>query len=183
MREIEVKVRVNNLEDVISRVRTKNIEVSTPVTQHDTVFGLPDQDGGGENTAPWLRIRTETRDGAARTLFTLKRSVTNQLDSIEHETEVADRSETAAIISELGFVPYSDITKTRQTAHINDMELCFDTVMTLGSYIEVEKITEKDADYDGVIAEIWQLLDTLGFSREDEVKEGYDVLINASLGK
>lgn len=178
MREIEVKVRAQNLADVTRRLEARGITVSEPVTQHDQVFGLPGESGNDENTAPWLRVRTETRGSATRTLFTLKRSVTNQLDSIEHETEVSDDRELAAIITQLGFVPYSDIVKTRRIAHIDNMELCFDTVATLGNFVEVEKITEEDADYDAIVAEIWRLLGTLGFSREDEVKNGYDVLVN-----
>ncbi len=179
MREIEVKVRAQNLNEVIARLQARGVDVSDSVTQHDQVFGLPGESGNDENTAPWLRIRTETRGSTVRTIFTLKRSVTNQLDSIEHETEVSDADELAHIISQLGFVPYSDITKTRRTAHVNDMELCVDSVKGLGDFVEIEKLTDEDADYSAVVTELWQALESLGFAPGDEVTDGYDVLVNA----
>lgn len=182
MREIEVKVRAGSRESVLERLKAQNIATTEAVTQHDQVFGLPDQAGDDENTAPWLRIRTETKKGSVRTLFTLKRSITNQLDSIEHETEVSDPEEMTAIIAQLGFVPYSDITKTRQTAKIGDIELCIDSVKRLGDFVEVEKMTDEAADYREAVAELWSVLELLGFTKDDEVTDGYDVLVNAQAG-
>lgn len=179
MREIEVKVRARNLQSVVERIEATGASVSAPVTQHDRVYGLPDEDGGGNNTAPWLRIRTEATAAGERTLFTLKRSVTNQLDSIEHETEVSDAEEMLAIVRQLGFVPYSDITKTRRTAHMDDgIELCIDSVQSLGDFVEAELLVDVDADYESVSATLWRALEQLGFTRDDEETRGYDVLVN-----
>lgn len=181
MREIEIKATITSVRSIIDVLAAQNIVVTEPVTQHDRVYGQNGIDGGGDNTAPWLRIRTETRRGVVRHLFTLKRSVTNQMDSIEHETEVTDAVELEAIIRQLSFVPYSDLTKTRQTAHMGDIEICIDTVDGLGSFIEVEKLTDEDVDYDVVAAELWQVLNRLGVQAEDEVTDGYDVLMNKKL--
>ena len=113
MREIEVKARVENLTTIIAALQKQGAVVSEPVTQHDVVYGLSGVDGSGDNTAPWLRIRTEIKSGAATHYFTLKKSVTNQLDSIEHETTVADEKELQSIIELLGFELYSDLTKSK----------------------------------------------------------------------
>lgn len=178
MREIEIKATVSSIQSIIDILDTQGITVTSPVTQHDRIYGEVGADGGGDNTSPWLRIRTETKNGATKHLFTLKRSVTNQLDSIEHETEVADATELESIISQLSFVPYSELTKTRQKAQIGEIEVCLDTVEKLGTFIEAEKLTADDADYDSVLRELWAVFASLGIRHQDEVADGYDVLMN-----
>lgn len=183
MREIEIKARIENKDSLFDMLRKKGVELSEPATQRDQVFGLPNVDGGDDtNGAPWLRIRTEIKGGKTTQIFTLKKSITNQMDSIEHETEIHDPVELAAIIGHLGFTPYSDLTKTRQKAKMDDIELCVDTVDGLGDFIEAEKLTEDDADYDIVAAELWQILEGFGVERSAHVTDGYDVLMRKSQG-
>lgn len=181
MREIEVKAQVVDFDSVRAALEQRAIQLSDPVTQHDVVWGKPGVTG--YNGDPWLRLRTESISGETRHIFTLKRSVTGQLDSIEHETEVADPSAIAAIALELGFVQYVAITKTRQKAYLGDTELCLDSVENLGDYIEAEKLTEETADFDEITDELWTLLEGLGVSRDDQVTDGYDTLMNKKLGK
>jgi adenylate cyclase class 2 len=181
MREIEIKATIRSVQSIIDMLSAQGVAVSEPVTQHDRVYGELGSDGAEENTSPWLRIRTETKQGTTKHIFTLKRSVTNQMDSIEHETEIADDVELERIISHLSFVLYSDLTKTRQKAHIGEIEICLDTVDGLGTFIEAEKLTTEDADYEAVIEELWAIFTSLGVSPEDEVTDGYDVLMNKQL--
>ena len=179
MREIEIKARVNDKKELIARLIDGGVQLSDPITHHDRVFGPNGVDGNdGANTAPWLRIRTETKGNETRHIFTLKKSVTNQMDSIEHETEVADDKELAKIIEYIDFVPYSDLTKTRQKARVGAIEVCVDTVEGLGDFIEAEILTDDKADYDSVAAELWAFLERFGVTRSDHVEEGYDVLQN-----
>lgn len=178
MREIEIKTRVASLSNIVDTLRSRGVDVSDPVTQHDTVYGAPGVDGDNENTAPWLRIRRETKNNETTVYFTLKRSITNQLDSIEHETTVGDEIELENIIEQLGFVQYSDLTKTRQQARIDGVGLCFDDVKDAGTFIEAEKLTSDDVSYDSVVEELWQLVERIGGSRDNAVTDGYDVLVN-----
>lgn len=177
MREIEIKARVVAKTALLDAIAKQNIVLSEPATQRDRVFGVIGGDDGGGNTLAWLRIRTETKAGKTMQIFTLKRSVTNQMDSIEHETEVTDESELEKIILQLGFSPYSDLTKIRQKAKVGEIELCFDIVEGLGEFVEAEKLTADDADYDEVASELWSFLEKLGVSRDDHVTDGYDVLM------
>jgi len=179
MREIEIKARVGDKAGLLARLAEGGVKLSGPVTHHDRVFGPSGVDGNnGANTAPWLRIRTEMKDGTTKHIFTLKKSVTNQMDSIEHETEVFDDKELAKIIELIDFVPYSDLTKTRQKARVGTIEVCVDTVKGLGDFIEAEILTDDAADYDSVAAELWAFLERFGVTRADHVEEGYDVLQN-----
>lgn len=182
MREIEIKARVADRAALLAKLKGLNMKLTEPINQRDQVFGLPGKRGGDGNSLPWLRIRTETKGGMVRQIFTLKKSVTNQLDSIEHETEITDADELAKIIHHIGFAPYSDSTKTRQKAHDGNIEICIDTVDGLGDFIEAEKLTEENTDYKAVVEELWRVLEPLGITREDEVTDGYDVLMRKQLG-
>jgi predicted adenylyl cyclase CyaB len=166
MREIEIKAHVKDEKSLLKALEAKGVKLNQ-------VFGPPNF-AGGDNQHNWLRLRTEND---TKHLFTLKRSVVGQLDSIEHETEVSDTSETLAIIKELGFVPFSNIIKTRQKAKFGDLEICFDKVEQLGTFIEVEKIMHHDADNVSVRAELWDFLTSLGINREAEEHDGYDTMM------
>lgn len=177
MREIEIKARVEDKQSLLTALKNKNVELSEPIKQHDVVFGIP----GTQDNAPdsvWLRIRTEND---IKTIFTLKKQHAGGLDSIEHETEVADPKELEAIILAMGYELYSDLTKTRQKAVYQDVEICVDEVDRLGVFIEAEKLTDIDADGQLVANELWQHLESFGVSRDSEVLDGYDVLMNRHL--
>lgn len=181
MREIEIKAKITSAQSIIDVLAEQNVAVTEPVTQHDRVYGQIGVDDTSDNTAAWLRIRSETKQGSTKHIFTLKRSVTNQMDSIEHETEIADPVELEAIIGQLSFSLYSDLVKTRQKAHMGDIEICIDSVDGLGSFVEVEKMTDESVDYDAVVGDLWQVFERLGVQPEDEVTDGYDVLMNKKL--
>ncbi len=172
MREIEIKVAINDHDALERSMKSLGIKLGPIKKQHDVVYSLP---GSGEDPldANWLRIRTEND---TRHIFNLKRSVSGQLDSIEHETEVQSREEMEEIVNLLGYELYSDITKERRTAKYGDIEICFDYVPSLGYFIEAEKIMQNDADHDEVVAELWVLFDRLGLDKKDEVTIGYDVM-------
>lgn len=179
MREIKIKAKVADKNSLLAAIKDAGIALSQPIKQHDVVYG---QVGVGDNEpgSIWLRIRTEND---TTTIFTLKQQYSGGLDSIEHETQVADSDELAAIIATLGFTLYSDLTKTRQKAHYNGIEICVDEVNNLGVFIEAEKLAEKNADGVAVTAELWAELEKLGVDKVNEVFEGYDVLLNRKLAQ
>jgi len=179
MREIEIKAKVSDMSSLLSAIERAGITLTEPIKQHDVVYGQP----GAADNAPgstWLRIRTEND---ARVIFTLKQQHSGGLDSKEHETEVSDAAELAAIIATLGFTLYSDLTKTRRKAHYGGIEICVDVVDGLGSFIEAEKLAEDDADGTTIAADLWQELIKLGVDKADEVFDGYDVLMNRKLAE
>lgn len=182
MREIEIKVRIADKSELLGVLKNRNIVLSDPVTQRDQVFGVESASGGNGQSKPWLRIRTETKGDLTKQIFTLKKSVTSQLDSIEHETEISDEKELAKIIEHIGFTPYSDSTKTRQKAQIGEIEICVDSVNSLGDFIEVEKLTDENANIDEVTDELWAVLDQFGVSHDQQVTDGYDVMLRKSQG-
>ena len=172
MREIEIKARVRDESALRHALEQAGVKLGKKLKQHDVVFGEPGAEDN-EFGANWLRIRTENDK---KVYFTLKRSVVGHLDSIEHETIVQDAKELEAIIKLMGYELYSDLTKIRQKAKHGEFEICLDKVPSLGTFIEVEKIMHHDADHETVVDELWDFLQKLGVSKNDEQHEGYDVL-------
>jgi adenylate cyclase class 2 len=183
MREIEIKARIANKTGLLKVLADQKIILSEPVTQHDRVYGLPGVAGAASGGQPWLRIRTESSHGSLKHYFTLKKSISGQLDSIEHETLIDDDTELEKIIEHLNFTPFSDLTKTRQKAKVRNIEVCIDHIDDLGDFVEAEMLCDDDVDPQLVQDELWQLLTSLGVSRTDEVHDGYDVLMNKHLGR
>jgi len=175
MREIEIKARVAKPAELHKRLSALDVVLNPPKKQHDIVYSLP----GAQDNQPeanWLRIRIEND---TTNIFTLKRSVSGELDSIEHEVTFDDVDELTKIIGYLGYELFSDLTKIRRKAKYGDIEICVDELPGLGNFIEVEKLCEEDADYASVAAELWQLFSKLGITRADEETHGYDVLMRA----
>lgn len=173
MREIEIKVRIDDKAATLAALATRGVEMSQPLKQHDVVYSRPGAIDDDPNEC-WLRIRTE--NDTTHT-FTLKRSVTSQQDSIEHEVVFDNPKEMRGIIAQLGYELFSDLTKVRQKGKRGEYEFCVDEIPELGTFLEIEKLCDESADIDEVRQELWALLEPLGISRDDEETDGYDVLM------
>ena len=173
MREIEIKVRVTDVAQTLAALDKLGVKLGAPKKQHDVVYARP---GAIDNDPQenWLRVRTEND---TKVIFTLKRSVTGELDSIEHEVVVDDEAEITAIIGYLGYELFSDLTKVRQKAQYGEIEICYDEVPGLGTFMEAEKLCAEDADNVAVEAELWQLFEQLGLQKQNQETSGYDVLM------
>lgn len=178
MREIEIKVKLAHFEETRQKLVGAGVMLGQPKKQHDVVYCLPEnlQSVGGDTSVNWLRVRTENDHTV---YFTLKRSVSGSLDSIEHETIVENGEELVKILDYMGYVVFSDLTKIRQSAHYGEsIEVCLDEVPPLGGFIELEKLCADDADGPAVEKELFAVLDTLGITYTERMTKGYDELVN-----
>lgn len=172
MREIEIKVRVRDEPKLVAALTKASCVLSDPLKQHDVVYAQPGL-FGAEKDSIWLRIRTQND---TTHIFTLKKHMSNQMDSLEHEVEVNSDTETVAIMQALGYELFSDLTKIRRKAQFGEYEVCLDELPELGTYFEIEKLCADDVDPDEVRAELWDILHTFGIDESDEETLGYDVL-------
>jgi adenylate cyclase class 2 len=171
-KEIEVKAKVNNLEELKSKLIELGCIFNEPEVQEDTTF--VNFDGDYTVFMPetnFIRIR-KTKDSI---IFTLKRPQSNELDCIEREVKVSDSKQLQDMLKFMGYHSVVNLTKTRTKTKYNDMEICLDEVKELGSFIEVEKVVEGNGNL--VQEELFSFLETLGINREDRVLNGYDTLV------
>jgi adenylate cyclase class 2 len=171
-KEIEVKATVANPAALKSQLESLGCIFSEPVTQHDTIFVDFDGDFSAPKTGRnFLRIR----EAGGKLFFTLKQSHTNELDCIEKEFEISDAVQCRESLELMGYHEAVQVHKTRMKTNYHDMEICLDDVVGLGSFVEVEKITDGDGAL--VQEELFLFLESLGVSREDRVMRGYDTLV------
>ena len=171
-KEIEVKARVRDLEAVATKLVNLGCSLSEPMVQDDTIF--INFDGEYTDYSPgtnFLRLRRSK----GKVLFTIKQPQSNELDCIEHETEIADPEEFAAALLLMGYREVMRYSKSRRKANYREYEICLDEVSNLGTFVEVEKITETE-DAETVQNELFNFLESLGARREDRIVQGYDTL-------
>lgn len=173
-KEIEVKAKVDNLDEIARALIGLGCIVSEPTEQHDIIF-VEDDYGPFEQFQPKKNL-LRIRESRGELLLTLKRPHTNQLDSIEHETKIDNSDETKEILNRMGYHEIITVDKIRRTANYNGIEICLDQIKGLGSFIEAEKISD-GGDAKKIQNELFAFLESLGVKSEDRVYDGYDTLL------
>ncbi|MFA6099545.1 MAG: class IV adenylate cyclase [Patescibacteria group bacterium] len=172
MHEIEVKVRLKDLQTIIDKLMAIDCHLSEPVTQKDRVFLKA---GSDYVKARGKEIFLRIREQAGKSIFTLKKAKTNELDCLEKELVIDNANEMAEILELLGYNQIMVINKTRRKGKCTGFNLCLDEVEGLGSFLEVEVIADEPADE--VQGRIFSWLESFGISESDIVMQGYDTLI------
>lgn len=172
-KEIEVKVKVEDFSQVLEKLSSLGCQFSEPVHQEDHIFtNFPDtafaEFKPGVN---FLRIRK----CEGKILFTLKQSLVNELEGLEKELEISDEKEMRDILELMGYHEAVQVAKRRRKTKYKDYEICLDEVEGLGSFLELEKITDEDSEK--VQSEMMDFLRNLGVNVQDRVLHGYDTLV------
>ncbi|MFN6963101.1 MAG: class IV adenylate cyclase [Pyrinomonadaceae bacterium] len=133
--EIEKKYRIDAAlaERVRHSLREAGAERQGEVFEENTIYrgGVLDAIGGV------FRIR---RIDGGRGIFTFKRRIEHASDAktqVEHETEVADPDELAAILAEAAFEPRLVYEKRRETWSFRKVEIVIDE-LPFGMFMEIE---------------------------------------------
>jgi len=139
--EIEVKAKVKDLETLKNKLEEMGCVLSAPIIQNDYIYN---QKGvnlkNHSHDIPVLRIREQ----GEKIIFTLKKNRSNELDCIEKELEVSNKETLKDIFELLNYVSTIEVHKKRIKTNYKDYEICLDEVVGLGSYVEVEKISDED---------------------------------------
>ena len=176
MREIEIKLKVSNLQDVEQGLKNKGCVLSEPISQHDVIYSLKGSKNEFQSASEGdiiIRIR-HLKDKAQ---LNLKQQKSSEMDNLEYETCVEDAEAMHKILETLGWHPVVEVKKTRKKGKIGEYEVCLDQVEKLGTFVELEKMTSDDANPEEVKEELFKELEALGLSRSDEETRGYDTQI------
>lgn len=174
-REIEVKIRISSIAEVILLLEKRGIKFSEPIHQLDLIFVQDEtQFPNVPQGAPVIRIRHE--DG--KSILTSKVANNgNELDSTEYELEISNPYAMAMILDSLSLKQVVEVEKTRKTATYKGFHLCLDDVKDLGSFLEIEflstSISNQGPDQDDLV----ELLNDLGLDTTQRVYNGYDTLL------
>jgi adenylate cyclase class 2 len=173
MKEIEVKAKVRNPEEVERKLQNLGCKISDVMVDHDRVFTNSDKDFAEfQNDTNFIRIRT--RNG--KHTLTLKRPLSNELDCIEHQSEILEPEEVEKMLELMGYRKEVDFTKERRKTKYNKYNICLDTVPELGEYMEVETLLD-EGDSEKHQLEMFEFVKTLGITDKDRTEHGYDTLV------
>lgn len=173
MKEIEVKARIDNEDSLLKKITSLGCVLSEPIRQIDTVYskivGTVEDYLKNDH---FLRIR-EKSDG--RFIFTVKKPMRNDLlTRTEYETEIKNAIEMEKAILLMGYRVASRLVKVRRISHLKKFEICIDQVDGLGSFIEIEKMSDQDPDL--VRRELDAQLLEFGIPTSNQIHKGYDIL-------
>jgi adenylate cyclase, class 2 len=169
MQTVEVRAKIREMHTLHKALRDRGITFNDPSLQRDTLYIHADWNGAWKDPG---QIILHIREQTGRAVLTSER-----YGKIEHETAVASPKETAQILSLIGFRPFLEIKKYRQTARFNTMEIRLDVVEELGDYIQVEVPLKNEKEVENIQAELYGFLESIGISREDVEKQEYAALI------
>ncbi len=177
MREIEIKLKAKNLDEIEEKLKQQGCVFSEPIIQHDVVYS------SAQNTEPYdkiggvgyiaIRIRYQNNNAT----LTLKKQQSHQMDNLEYESEIENPKNVHEMLLILGWKPEVQVKKTRRKGKLGEYEVCLDRVEGLGDYIELEQLTADDANPEEIKKEFLEILKPLGLSEEDEEVNGYDTLM------
>ncbi len=176
MREIEIKLRVDNLKAVEEQLKANGCHLSEPIKQHDVIY-TKDGDVEAWSVAKEGDITIRIRHLEFGASLTFKQQKSGEMDNLEYETEIKDPTATHQILLALGFIPGVEVKKVRRKGKLGDYEICLDSVEELGTFVELEKLVEDNADPIEVREELFKVLESLGLSRDQEEVKGYDTQI------
>ena len=178
MQEIEVKVKTKDSESVIRTLEAAGCVFSDPIHQDDTTYAESRESMDAfMRCKRFLRIRVA---GNGDVIFTVKYDEKRHeigMAAIEHEVKVDSRDELEQMILLMGFQRIVQVKKMRRKTMYKEYEICVDDVEGLGSYMEIEKLAEKDADPRAVHEELVGVLESLDIDMLGRVNKGYDILM------
>jgi adenylate cyclase class 2 len=178
MREIEIKLRVPNLEAIVSKLKSLGSAISAPVAQKDINFIHKDDAEWFKPTiGGWIYPRLRIQEGKPLT-FTVKKPLKNESDCREHEIHIDDADELKEMMDMFGYKEGMIVKKTRRTSKLGDYTITLDEVDKLGTFMEMERVVP-EGDAEKIQEDMFLFAEkTFGVKREAVVLKGYDILMH-----
>jgi len=143
MLEIELKVRIPSLDQIREQLTKKNARFCGRVHEHDIYYNAPHRDFAVTDEA--VRVRY-TDDHAVVTYKgpKIKKFGLKAREELNFAVESGEAFETMLV--RLGFIRTTEVNKWRETYKLDSASISLDTVDELGTFAEIEVITENEAD-------------------------------------
>lgn len=170
MFEMEIKARIKNVEDIKGKLDELGCKWNDLGEQTDIIFIKNTKNAFLE---PIFRIR-KSQDKILLTLKELKNDINT---AKELEMPICDEKVMVDMLQLIGFIYYKTVKKKRLITVFEDFNICLDDVEGLGTFIEIEKLTDSDK-YENVIYEKQKvILSVLGIKEENLIKAKYFQLL------
>jgi adenylate cyclase class 2 len=174
MLEVEIKLRVDNRDELIRRLISSGFTQKEIVCETDTYYTSEFHDMLKRDEA--LRIRTieDLNTGERLSVITYKGAKLDKISMTrrEYETSIGDAEIGKRILEGIGFTAVPEVEKIRTEFVLNDMTACVDQVTGLGDFLEIEILTE-DGMQENALERIREVLEQLGLSMENTTRRSY----------
>ena len=173
MREIELKFKVDNLEELINKLKEEQCEISSIKLQNDTIYVQNLDDTESKEGSVWLRVRKEND----KIELNYKKQSKKKMESEEIEFEVSSYELANQFLKALGYLPWVEVNKKRRYSNYKEYNICIDEVERLGSFIELEILVDKDNKEDYELA-LLEVAKKLGINPDKRINSHYDTMIS-----
>jgi len=176
MREIEIKLKVKDLDELEKKMTKVGCVFGKSFKQHDVIYS--DKNNSRKFDEPIegnISIRIRYDEDSAK--LTLKKQKSYQMDCLEYETKIEDPKVFHNILETLGWTPECEVYKTRKKGKLGEYEVSLDIVEKLGSFVELEMMTDDNADPQKAREKLFEIMAQFGLSKSSEETDGYDIQI------
>lgn len=173
MQEIEIKFRVENLDNVKEKLNNLGCIFSKELNQKDTIF-LPDLNNT-ESKEGSLFVRI--RDVNGKVELNLKKQSAISFQAKEIEFGANDFDSAYDFLDTLGLKEWVTVEKKRTTTIYNKFNICIDSVKRLGNFVEIELLTNEENKSKQFEKEILGLANKLGINTQNRINSFYDTMI------
>jgi adenylate cyclase class 2 len=178
MLEVELKVKIPSLDPVRGYLARKNAQSSGQVHEHDIYYNAPHRDFGKTDEA--VRVRY-TDDHAVVTYKgpKIKKFGLKAREELNFAVESGKTFET--MLERLGFTKTLEVNKWRETYKLGTASVSLDSVDGLGTFAEIEVITENETD--NPTAQIEKIAKEIGVAGEPILASYLELLLDKQSGE
>ena len=174
MQEIELKFTIEDINLVKEQLEKMGCQFSDLLNQKDTIF-IPDiKDSTNGEGKIFVRIRSVNE----KNQVTLKKQGVKLSESKEIEFDVSDYDDVYEFLTTLGLAQWVTVEKKRITTKYKEFNICLDEVKYLGSFIEIEILTDELNKVDYYEEMMKSVADELGIDIKNIVNKHYDTMIS-----
>lgn len=173
MREIELKFKVDNLEEIITFLKDNNCSVSEINYQNDTIYVQSLDHVESTEGSIWLRVRKNNE----RVELNYKKQSVKKMESEEIEFGVDSYEKANDFLKALGYKEWVQVNKKRRFTKYKEYNICIDEVERLGSFVEIEVLADKNdsRDYEEALVNVAK---EIGINPENRINSHYDTMIS-----
>ena len=178
MLEIELKVRIPSLDPIREQLTKKHAQSCGRVHEHDIYYNAPHRDFGITDEA--VRVRY-TDDHAVVTYKgpKIKKYGLKAREELNFAVECGRTFET--MLDRLGFTRTLEVNKWRETYKLGTASVSLDLVDGLGTFAEIEVMTESESDNPTALIE--KIAKEIGVVGEPILASYLEMLLDKQPGK
>lgn len=175
MLEVEVKIKLDDFDGVITKLVELGYQKGTTVYEYDNYYNSKYYDLKEADKALRIRKHLNVETGAVKYVLNYKGPKCDDytMTREEYQFEVPSLELGESIINGLGYHVAGNVEKTRIHYVKDGIKICLDEVTNLGKYMELEVMAGDESGYDEAISIINDILLSLGYSMSDSIRKSY----------